>query len=118
MILGKQSGALRKADPDGAVAALVDRVAGGLIAQKIDVDVVVDEVVQKIDDVAVIRDRERLSFLLRFLRPLYTGRKIITDFTDPALFIARFDTGIVDLRDDRGGAGDLRRLALRAAHAA
>ena len=40
VILREQSGAFCKRDADRAVAALVDRVTGGLIAQKVDVDVV------------------------------------------------------------------------------
>ena len=93
-------------------------MAGGLIAQKIDVDVVFNEVVQQIDDVAVIRDGKRLAFLLRFLRPSDARCEIVADFAYPALLIARFDAGVIDLRNDRGRACDLRRLALRAAHAA
>ena len=37
---------------------------------------------------------------------------------DPALGVTGLDTGIVDLGDDGGSAGDLSSLALSAAHAA
>ncbi len=111
-------GALLKGQSLRAVAAVVRDVAGGLVGEQVDVDVFLDQVLQQVDDVAVVSDRARLAGLLRRLRPLQRLIEAVGVLVDPALGVAGHDAGDVDLGDDRGRARDVGRLALCAGHAA
>ena len=81
-------------------------------------DVVVVQVLEQVDNVAAIGDSAGLAFLLVVesdLGGLFEGGGAVAD---PALGVTGIDTGIVDLGDDGGSAGNLSSLALSAAHAA
>ena len=81
-------------------------------------DVVVVQVLEQVDDVAAVGDSAGLAGLLVVesnLGGLFEGGGAVAD---PALGVTGLDTGIVNLSDDGGSAGNLSSLALSAAHAA
>ena len=117
-ILGEHLRALLERQPLRAVAALVGCMAGGLVAHEVDVDVVLDDVFEEIDDVAVIGDRRRRLRCEMFLRGGKDLVEAVVALAAPALVEARLDARHIDLGDDADRVRNLRRLRLRAAHAA
>ncbi|MPM57010.1 hypothetical protein SDC9_103827 [bioreactor metagenome] len=111
-------GALLEGQALRAVASVIGDVAGGLVAQKVNVDIFLIEVLQQIHHVAVIGDGAGSFFghvLLRHGEGLVQARGLLTD---PALGVAGHDAGHIDLGDDGDGAGNFCGLTLGAAHAA
>ena len=117
-ILGEHLRALLERQALRAVAALVGCVAGGLIAHEVDVDVVLDDVFEEIDDVAVVGDRRRRLRREMLLRRGKDLVEAVVALAAPALVEARLDARHIDLSDDTDRMRDLRRLRLRAAHTA
>ena len=117
-ILVEHFGALLEREALRAVAAVIRHVAGGLVAHQVDMDVVVVQVLEQVDNVAAIGDSAGLAFLLVVESDLGGLFERVGAVADPALGVTGLDTGIVDLGDDGGSAGDLSSLALSAAHAA
>ena len=107
-----------EADPGRAVTAVVGDVARGLIGDEIDGDVVGVEVLEQIDDVAVVGDRQGLAGCGGIEHPPDRGGEVVGDLRDPALGVTGLDARGVDLGDDPGAAGDLQRLGLGAGHPA
>ena len=110
--------ALLKRKRNGAVAALVCVVAGGLVAQKVNVYVVLYGVFKKVHYVAVIRHGKPLLRFKRGLCPCEHLVKVSAYLIHPALVKPCLYAAVINLRNDGRGAGDLGSLALRAAHAA
>ena len=93
-------------------------MAGGLVGEEFHLLVVIQSVLEKVDDVALIGDRERLALGHRLFGPLEGLGEIRCLPAYPALAVARLDARGVHLGDDRRRSRDLRGLRLRAAHAA
>ena len=60
-VAGEEFAALIECDPGRGVAAVVGDVAGGLVGDEVDGDVLGVEILEEIDDVAVVGHRERLA---------------------------------------------------------
>ena len=117
-ILGQHPGPLLKAQALGAVAAVVRNVAGSLIRQQIDGHVLVVQILQQVHNVAVVSNGAGL-----FGRQLFPGHsqglgQAVRDLAHPALRVPGLDPGHIHLGNEGHSPGDLRRLALSAAHAA
>ena len=93
-------------------------MAGGLVRKELDLLVVVESVLQKVDDVALVGYRERFALGHRLFGPLEGLGEVRRPLADPALAVARFNARGVYFGDDRRRSRDLRRLRLSAAHAA
>ena len=115
---GQQLGALFETQPLGAVAAVVGGVAACLVRQQRNVDVVVDGVLQQVDDVAVVRDRDGGALGDVLLRQGEDLVEVLGDVPHPALVQTGLDARHVHLGDDADGVGDLGGLGLGAGHAA
>ena len=114
----EQPRALLKGNAGRAVSAVIGGVAARLVGEQVDGDVMVDGVLQQIDDVAVEGDRADFAAGCLFLRHLKGLFRRPGDPPDPPLFMARFDPRQIHFGGYRYTAGDVRRLGLRAAHAA
>ena len=114
----QQLGALGKGQALGAVAAVVGHMAGGLVAHQIHMDLLPLQIFQQIHDIAVVGDGAGGLFRQMRLRQRQRLRQGSGSGADPALREAGVDAAVVHLGDQRHRAGDLRGLALRAAHAA
>ena len=115
---GQHGRALGKGQALRAVAPVVDRMAGGLVAHEVHLDIMAHHIFQQIHDIAVIGDGNR-----RFGRQMLLGGskdllQVLIALLDPALLQAGLDAGGIHLRDDAHRAGNLRRLGLCTAHAA
>ena len=117
-LLSQHPRTLGKTQALWAVAAVVRHMAGGLVAHQIDVHLLFVQIFQQIDDIAMVGDRAGLAVFLARQRDLDRLGQICRSVADPALCEARIDAGLVNLGDDGRRAGDLRRLALCARHAA
>ena len=117
-VLIQHLGALLEGQALGAVAAVVRNVAGSLVRQQINVDVVVVQILQQVHDVAVIGDGAGLLGIHVLLGDLPGLVQAVGAVADPALGVTGLDTGVIDLGDDGGSTGDLSGLALSARHAA
>jgi hypothetical protein len=69
-ILGQHPGAFLETDPLGAITAVIDHVAGSLVGKQIHGDLMVNQVLQEVDDVAMVGDRQGA-----FFRPWPAGRR-------------------------------------------
>ena len=118
VVLGEEARSLFEADSLRAVASVVDGVAGGLVGEELDVLIVVERVLEKVDDVAFVGYRERLALGHCFLGPREGFGEVLRPLADPALVVARVDARRVDFGDYRGGAGYLGGLRLSSAHSA
>ena len=117
-VTGQQLGALLEGQALRAVAAVIGGMAGGLVGQQRDVDVVVNGVLQQIDDVAVVGDRDRGALVDVLLGQGEHLVEILGDVTHPALVETGLDARHVDLGDDSDGVGDLGSLGLGPGHSA
>ena len=109
---------LGEGQPLGAVSAVIGHMAGGLVAEQVHVHIVFVQVFQQVHHVAVIGDGA--GGPVRQVPPGH-GQRLLQAVgapADPSLGIPGLDAGVVHLCDDGHGPGDLRRLALGAAHAA
>ncbi len=117
-VVGQKPGPFLKGDAGGTVTAGVGFMAGRLVAEQMDVDVMFDGIIQQIDDVAVESDGPGRAGIHGILCP---GERLffrLHHFTDPALVMTGLDPGRVDFSDDPDPAGDLHGFALSSAHAA
>ena len=117
-LLFQQPGALFEGYAAGAVSAVIGGVAAGLVREQVDGDIMVDGVLKEIDDIAVEGDRIDLAAVHLIFSHFEGLFGSLGDLSHPALFVARFYPRPVHLGGDRDTAGDVRRLRLRAAHAA
>ena len=120
-VLVEHLGALFEGEALRAVAAVVRHVAGGLVAHQVDMDVVVIQVLQQVHHVAVIGDGVGLALAASCLLSRFSGpHPELSDFGDSPSPGCNGSSirDIVHLGNDGNGAGDLRSLALGAAHAA
>ncbi len=118
MIGAQQFGALSEGQPLGAIAAVISRVAGGLIGEEVDGYLPGHGIFEQIDDVPVIGDGCALPFALVFFGQLEGCSRIVTDLPDPSLLAARPDPGIVHFGDEADPVGDFSGPPLRSAHSA
>ena len=93
-------------------------MAGSLIRQQCDRNILFHHIVQQIDNISVIGDCHRLLVFQRGIGKLKQFRQLVGHLADPALRQAGLDAGEVDLGNDADAAGDFDRFALSAAHAA
>ena len=78
----------------------------------------VDGVLQQVDDVAVVRDRDGGALRDVLLRQGEDLVEVLGDVPHPALVQTGLDARHVHLGDDADGVGDLGGLGLGAGHAA
>ena len=109
---------LFKGEADRAVAAIVNGVAGRLVGEKMNEDVVAVGVFQKGDHVAVVGDRQGLLGRKSLLGQSERFFRRLGDLAHPALIVPRFDSGGVNFSDNSHSTGDFAGLGLSAAHAA
>ena len=117
-VLGEHLRALLEGQPLRAVAAVIGCMAGGLVTQEVDVDIVFHDILQQVDDVAVIGDGNRRLRLKMGIGHLKDMVEVVGALMHPALVQSRLDTRLVDLGDDADSTRDLGRLRLGTAHAA
>ena len=117
-VMVQQLRPLGEGQPLGAVSAVIGDVAGGLVAEQVHVHIVFVQVFQQVHHVAVIGDGA--GGPVRQVPPGHGQRLLqaVGALADPPLGIPGLDAGVVHLRDNGHGPGDLRRLALGPAHAA
>ena len=77
-----------------------------------------DGILEEVDDISMISDREGFSFVHSFLGEGESLFDIFSASADPTLIHTSLDTRLVDFGDDGGSAGDLGSLGLSATHAA
>ena len=117
-VLIKHAGAIFKAKTLRTISPAVGYVTGCLVAQQVDVNIMLKEVTEKVDDIAHIGDGTRLFFLLHAQRSLNDLLQRVAFQADPSLIEAGFYPGRVHLSNDGYSSRDFSGLALRPAHAA
>ena len=110
--------AFLEADANGAVAALVNGMAGGLVGEQLDEDAFALGILEQVDHIAVIGDRAGLPPIHRLAGHTEGFGDALGHVPHPTLTVACLDTRGIHLGDDRCSAGYLSCLGLCAAHTA
>ncbi len=116
-VAGQQFAHLLEGDSSRTVSTVVGHVAGGLIRDQIHRNVVLVEVFEQIDDIALVGNRQRFALVGGFEHPSHRLSEILADSADPTLGVPGFDARWIDLGDDSCATSDLERLRLSLRHA-
>ena len=115
-VRAQQLTTLFEGHPGGGVAAVVGHVAGGLVRQQLNRHLVLVEVLEQVDHVAVVGDGQRRARGSGPQHPADGLSEVRGHPADPPLGVAGLDARPVDLGDDAGPTGDLERLRLGPGH--
>ena len=109
---------LLEGESGGVVPAVEGVVEGGLVGPELGDEVVCEEALEEVHDVALVGDGDGLLLLLRLPRDADDFLDVVDDDVDPSLLVALLRRRRVHFGDDADDSADARSLALCAAHAA
>ena len=117
-IVRDEIAAFVEADASGNIATVVGHMAGGLVGDQVDLDPLLVDVLEEVDHVATVGDRERFHAIGRLQHPPHGLAEILRGSGDPALGMTGFDARRIHLGDDARPTGDLESSRLGSRHTA
>ena len=110
--------ALLEAHARRAVAAVIHVMAGGLIRQKIDLEILLDRGLQQVHDISMVCDGDSLLRRLLLIGQPENFVNVVHDHVHPSLVVPCLNAGVIHLGEDSHSVGDVCGLRLRTAHSA